>query len=56
MYDKASWLFEIHNLFKTRDGLSSEQSYRRIIDNITEIDEMFDEGVSPQEVYEDFWS
>lgn len=55
MYDKSSWMFSLHNLFKVRDGLSSEQSYRRIFDNIVEFDEMFDEGASAQDAYEGFY-
>jgi hypothetical protein len=56
MHDKSVWLFDLHNIFKLRDGLTSEQSYRRIIDNISDIDEMFDEGEKPQKVYESYWN
>ena len=55
MYDKSSWLFALHSLFKVRDTLTSEQSYRRIIDGIVEFEEMFDEGSSPQDAYDEFW-
>ena len=56
MYDKSSWLFALHNLFKVRDTLTSEQSYRRLIDGITDFEELFDEGMSPQEAYREFWN
>lgn len=55
MYDKSAWLFDLHNMFKVRDKLTSEQSYRRIIDGILEFEEMFDEGLSAQEAYDEFW-
>lgn len=56
MYDKSGWLFSLHNLFKVRDKLTSEQSYRRIIDSIEDFEELFDQGLSPQTAYEEYWS
>lgn len=55
MYEKSEWLFGLHNLFKTKDGLTSEQSYRRIIDNIDELDVCFSDRLTPKETYDDFW-
>lgn len=54
MFEKSVWLFELHNMFKVLDGLTSEQSYRRLIDNIKDLDDAFDEGLSVHDVY-DSW-
>jgi len=54
MYDKSIWLKSLHNLFKIREGLSSEQAYRLLIDNIDMLDNAFDGGYSPETVYEEW--
>lgn len=56
MYDKSTWLMDLHNIFKTLDRLTSEQSYRRIIDDIDEFLEMYAGGSSPQEAYQEYWT
>lgn len=55
MYEMSEWMFDVHNLFKKLDRLTSEQSYRRIFDDIDEFVDMFNEGVSPQQAYEQWW-
>lgn len=56
MYDKPDWIFSLKNIFEKLDGLTSEQAYRRIVDNIVEFDESFDAGDSPQQAHQDYWS
>lgn len=51
-YDKSIWLKSLHNLFKVREGLSSEHAYRQLIDNADWFDEMFAGGYSANETFE----
>lgn len=54
MYDKSIWLKSLHNLFKIREFMTSEQAYRLLIDNIDMLDNAFDGGHSPETVYEEW--
>lgn len=56
MYDKSTWLMDLHSIFKTLDRLTSEQSYRRLVDNVYLFDELFAGGASVQEAYEEYWT
>lgn len=55
-YDMSSWMFELKNKFEKLDRLSSEQAYRRILDNIEEFMDSFQAGNSVHETYEDYWN
>ena len=56
MYDMSDWFFQLKNLFEKLDGLSSEQSYRRVFDNFEEFMDSFQAGNSVHETYEDYWN
>lgn len=56
MYEMADWFHDLKNQFQKLDRLTSEQSYRRIIDNIEEFLDAYQSGMSIQDVYEDFWN
>lgn len=55
-YDMSSWFFELKNKFEKLDRLTSEQAYRRILDNIEEFMDSFQAGNSVHETYEDYWN
>lgn len=56
MYDMSDWFFQLKNLFEKLDGLSSEQSYRRVFDNIEEFMDSYQNGDSPRQAHEDYWT
>lgn len=55
MYEMSEWFHDLKNLFEKLDGLKSDQAYRRVVDNIEEFVEMFHEGASPKQAYNDYW-
>jgi hypothetical protein len=50
-YPKSQWIFEIVNIMSKRQLIPKKDALWTIMEEIEEYDEMFEEGLSPQEVY-----
>ncbi|UZS00958.1 hypothetical protein [Pseudomonas phage vB_PsaM_M1] len=50
-YPKSQWIFELVNIMSKRQLIPKKDALWAIMEEIEEYDEMFDEGLSPQEVY-----
>lgn len=50
-YPKSQWIFELVNIMSKRQLIPKKDALWAIMEEIEEYDEMFNEGLSPQEVY-----
>lgn len=50
-YPKSQWIFELVNIMSKRQLIPKKDALWAIMEEIEEYDEMFEEGLSPQEVY-----
>lgn len=50
-YPKSQWIFELVNIMSKRQLIPKKDALWAIMEEIEEYDEMFAEGLSPQEVY-----
>lgn len=50
-YPKSQWIFELVNIMSKRQLIPKKDALWAIMEEIEEYDEMFTEGLSPQEVY-----
>lgn len=50
-YPKSQWIFELVNIMSKRQLIPKKDALWAIMEEIEEYDEMFNDGLSPQEVY-----
>jgi hypothetical protein len=50
-YPKSQWIFELVNIISKREAIPKKDALWAVMEDIEEMDEMFSEGLSPQEAY-----
>jgi hypothetical protein len=50
-YPKSTWIFDLVNIISKREVIPKKDALWAVMEDIEELLEMYDEGMSPQEVY-----
>ena len=50
-YPKSQWIFDLVNIISKREVIPKKDALWAVMEDIEELDEMWDEGLSPQEAY-----
>jgi hypothetical protein len=50
-YPKSTWIFDLVNIISKREAIPKKDALWAVMEDIEELDEMFLEGMSPQQVY-----
>ena len=50
-YPLSTWMIDLRDIIATREFIEKKDALWAIMEEIEEYDEMFAEGLSPQEVY-----